>query len=77
VGAIINSIYQGQTTGVVLARAIFGLTNPGARLPITYYKNISNTGSLQVGEGCIYIQWLLVVHIHTVIASGAYTYSGC
>jgi hypothetical protein len=35
VGAIINSIYQGQTTGVALARAIFGVTNPGARLPIT------------------------------------------
>ena len=46
VGAIVNSIFQGQTTGTAVARALFGVTNPAGRLPISYYRDITETGTI-------------------------------
>jgi len=46
VAVVINSIYQGMTTGTALGMTLTGATNPAARLPISYYRNISDTGGL-------------------------------
>jgi beta-glucosidase len=40
--AIIESWYPGQAGGTAVAEAIFGLTNPGGRLPVTFYKSVDD-----------------------------------
>ena len=40
--AILEAWYPGQAGGTAIAEAIFGLTNPGGRLPVTFYKSHSD-----------------------------------
>jgi beta-glucosidase len=40
VPAIIEAWYPGQAGGTAVAEAIFGLINPGGRLPVTFYKSV-------------------------------------
>ncbi len=40
--AIIEAWYPGQAGGTAIAEAIFGLTNPGGRLPVTFYKSVND-----------------------------------
>jgi beta-glucosidase len=42
VPAILEAWYPGQAGGTAIAEAIFGLTNPGGRLPVTFYRSISD-----------------------------------
>ncbi len=42
VPAILEAWYPGQAGGTAIAEAIFGLTNPGGRLPVTFYQSISD-----------------------------------
>lgn len=42
IDSIINAWYGGQSSGTALAEVIFGDYNPAGRLPITFYKNISD-----------------------------------
>ena len=47
IASVIISIYQGMTTGTAIATTIAGESNPAGRLPISYYRNISETGTLE------------------------------
>jgi beta-glucosidase len=40
--AILEAWYPGQAGGMAVANAIFGLFNPGGRLPITFYRSLSD-----------------------------------
>jgi beta-glucosidase len=40
--AILEAWYPGQAGGTAVAEAIFGLTNPGGRLPVTFYRSASD-----------------------------------
>jgi beta-glucosidase len=40
--AILEAWYPGQAGGTAVAEAIFGLTNPGGRLPVTFYRSVSD-----------------------------------
>jgi beta-glucosidase len=40
--AILEAWYPGQAGGTAVAEAIFGLTNPGGRLPVTFYQSTSD-----------------------------------
>jgi beta-glucosidase len=40
--AILEAWYPGQAGGTAVAEAIFGLTNPGGRLPVTFYQSASD-----------------------------------
>jgi beta-glucosidase len=40
--AILEAWYPGQAGGTAVARALFGLFNPGGRLPITFYRSASD-----------------------------------
>jgi beta-glucosidase len=40
--AILEAWYPGQAGGTAVAEAIFGLTNPGGRLPVTFYQSVSD-----------------------------------
>jgi beta-glucosidase len=40
--AILEAWYPGQAGGTAVAEALFGLTNPGGRLPMTFYRSISD-----------------------------------
>ncbi len=40
--AILEAWYPGQAGGTAVAEALFGLTNPGGRLPVTFYKSSSD-----------------------------------
>jgi beta-glucosidase len=40
--AILEAWYPGQAGGTAVAEAIFGLTNPGGRLPVTLYRSMSD-----------------------------------
>jgi beta-glucosidase len=40
--AILEAWYPGQAGGTAVAEAIFGLINPGGRLPVTFYRSISD-----------------------------------
>jgi beta-glucosidase len=42
VPAILEAWYPGQAGGTAIAEAIFGLTNPGGRLPVTFYRATSD-----------------------------------
>jgi beta-glucosidase len=42
VPAILEAWYPGQAGGVAVAEALFGLTNPGGRLPVTFYRSVSD-----------------------------------
>ncbi|MBN2389740.1 MAG: glycoside hydrolase family 3 C-terminal domain-containing protein [Anaerolineae bacterium] len=40
--AILEAWYPGQAGGAAVAEALFGLTNPGGRLPVTFYRAVSD-----------------------------------
>jgi beta-glucosidase len=40
--AILEAWYPGQEGGTAVAEALFGLTNPGGRLPVTFYRSASD-----------------------------------
>jgi len=40
--AILEAWYPGQAGGTAVAEALFGLTNPGGRLPVTFYRSASD-----------------------------------
>jgi beta-glucosidase len=40
--AILEAWYPGQSGGTAVAEAILGLTNPGGRLPVTFYQSASD-----------------------------------
>jgi len=42
VPAILEAWYPGQAGGTAIAEALFGLTNPGGRLPVTFYRAVSD-----------------------------------
>ncbi len=42
VPAILEAWYPGQAGGTAVAEALFGLTNPGGRLPVTFYRATSD-----------------------------------
>jgi beta-glucosidase len=42
VPAIVEAWYPGQAGGTAIAEAIFGLINPGGRLPVTFYRSTSD-----------------------------------
>jgi beta-glucosidase len=42
VPAILEAWYPGQAGGTAIAEALFGLTNPGGRLPVTFYQSASD-----------------------------------
>ncbi len=42
VPAILEAWYPGQAGGAAVAEALFGLTNPGGRLPVTFYESSSD-----------------------------------
>ncbi len=42
VPAILEAWYPGQAGGTAIAEALFGLTNPGGRLPVTFYRATSD-----------------------------------
>jgi beta-glucosidase len=42
VAAILEAWYPGQAGGTAVAEALFGATNPGGRLPVTFYKSSSD-----------------------------------
>ena len=42
VPVILEAWYPGQAGGTAIAEALFGLTNPGGRLPVTFYRSISD-----------------------------------
>lgn len=40
--AVIQGFYPGEATGTALASILYGETNPSGRLPLTFYKSISD-----------------------------------
>jgi beta-glucosidase len=40
--AILEAWYPGQAGGTAVAEALFGLTNPGGRLPVTFYQSTAD-----------------------------------
>jgi beta-glucosidase len=40
--AILEAWYPGQAGGTAVAEALFGLTNPGGRLPVTFYRSVDD-----------------------------------
>ncbi|HNT77996.1 MAG TPA: glycoside hydrolase family 3 C-terminal domain-containing protein [Anaerolineae bacterium] len=42
VPALLEAWYPGQAGGTAVAEALFGLTNPGGRLPVTFYRAVSD-----------------------------------
>ena len=42
VPAILEAWYPGQAGGTAVAEALFGLTNPGGRLPVTFYQSAAD-----------------------------------
>lgn len=40
--AVIQAFYPGEATGTALARLLFGEFNPSGRLPVTFYKSVSD-----------------------------------
>jgi len=40
--AILEAWYPGQAGGTAVAEALFGLTNPGGRLPVTFYRSVAD-----------------------------------
>ncbi len=42
VPAILEAWYPGQAGGTAVAEALFGLTNPGGRLPVTFYRSVKD-----------------------------------
>jgi len=42
VPAILEAWYPGQAGGTAVAEALFGLTNPGGRLPVTVYRSLAD-----------------------------------
>jgi len=42
VSAIIQGFYPGENTGTALTRLLFGEVNPSGRLPVTFYKSVTD-----------------------------------
>jgi beta-glucosidase len=42
VPAILEAWYPGQAGGTAVAEVLFGQTNPGGRLPVTFYKSVAD-----------------------------------
>jgi beta-glucosidase len=40
--AILEAWYPGQAGGTAVAEALFGVTNPGGRLPVTFYRSVKD-----------------------------------
>jgi beta-glucosidase len=40
--AIVQAFYPGETTGEALTRMLFGQYNPSGRLPVTFYRSVSD-----------------------------------
>lgn len=40
--AILEAWYPGQAAGTAIAKVLFGETNPGGRLPVTFYKTVND-----------------------------------
>lgn len=45
--AIVQAFYPGEATGIALVRLLFGDINPSGRLPITFYKSVSDLPDFQ------------------------------
>lgn len=50
VPAIIQGWYLGSETGIALADALLGVTNPSGHLPFTWYENLGQVGAHAFGE---------------------------
>jgi beta-glucosidase len=40
--AVLEAWYPGQAGGTAVAEALFGVTNPGGRLPVTFYRSVDD-----------------------------------
>ena len=55
--AIIEAWYPGQSGGLAIAEVLFGKTNPGGKLPVTFYKSIEDLpplGDYDISKGRSY-----------------------
>jgi beta-glucosidase len=47
VPAILEAWYAGQAQGTAIAEALFGVYNPGGKLPVTFYKGVDDFSALE------------------------------
>ena len=47
-GAILQAWYPGQAGGTAVAEVLFGDYNPAGRLPVTFYRNVSQIPDLRI-----------------------------
>lgn len=48
--AMIHAWYGGSESGTALANVLFGKINPSGKLPVTFYKKLSDCGAIALGE---------------------------